>query len=35
MSERDLGILEKSKSVPEAVRNSARHALAKKKMGKG
>lgn len=35
MSERDLGILEKSKSVPEAVRSSARTTLIKKKLGKG
>jgi hypothetical protein len=35
MTERDLGILEKSKSVPEAVRTSARQTLIKKKMGKG
>ncbi len=35
MNERDLGILEKSKSVPEAVRTSARSTLAKRKMGKG
>ena len=34
MTERDLGILEKSKSVPEAVRTSARSMLMKKKMGK-
>ncbi|OGW49089.1 MAG: hypothetical protein A2078_14060 [Nitrospirae bacterium GWC2_57_9] len=35
MTERDLGILEKSKNVPEAVRTSARGMLLKKKMGKG
>jgi hypothetical protein len=35
MSERDLGILEKSRSVPEAVRSSARATLIKKKLGKG
>lgn len=35
MNERDLAILEKSKSVPEAVRNLARQTLIKKKMGKG
>jgi hypothetical protein len=35
MTERDLGILEKSKSIPEAVRRSARNTLIKKKMGKG
>jgi hypothetical protein len=35
MTERDLGILEKSKSVPEAVRRSARNTLIKKKLGKG
>ncbi len=34
MTERDLGILEKSKSVPEAVRTNARQMLLKKKMGK-
>jgi hypothetical protein len=35
MSERDLGILEKSRSVPEAVRTAARVTLIKKKLGKG
>jgi hypothetical protein len=35
MTERDLGILEKSKSVPEAVRSSARQTLIKKKLNKG
>lgn len=35
MSVRDLGILEKSKSVPEAVRSSARQMLIRKKLGKG
>ncbi len=35
MTERDLGILEKSKNVPEAVRTTARATLAKRKMGKG
>jgi hypothetical protein len=35
MSERDLGILEKSRNVPEAVRNTARATLIKKKLGKG
>ncbi len=35
LSERDLGILEKSKSVPEAVRRTARTTLIKKKSGKG
>ena len=35
LSERDLGILEKSRSVPEAVRSTARAQLIKKKLGKG
>lgn len=35
LSERDLGILEKSRSVPEAVRSTARTQLIKKKLGKG
>ncbi len=35
MSERDLGVLEKSRSVPEAVRTAARTTLVKKKFGKG
>jgi hypothetical protein len=35
MSERELGILEKSRNVPEAVRSAARGLLIKKKMGKG
>jgi hypothetical protein len=35
MSDRDLGILEKSRNVPEAVRTAARNRLMKKKMGKG
>ena len=35
MTERELGILEKSKSVPEAIRTTARQTLIKKKMGKG
>jgi hypothetical protein len=35
MPERDLGILEKSRSVPEAVRSTARSLLIKKKLGKG
>lgn len=35
MSERELGQLEKSKSVPEAIRNNARQTLIKKKLGKG
>ncbi len=35
MTERDLSILEKSKGIAEAVRRSARHMLAKKKIGKG
>jgi hypothetical protein len=34
MSDRDLGILEKSKSVPEAVRTTARNTLIKRKLGK-
>jgi len=35
LPDRELGILEKSRSVPEAVRSSARNMLLKKKMGKG
>jgi hypothetical protein len=35
IGERELGILEKSRSVPEAVRSTARNMLIKKKMGKG
>jgi len=35
MTERDLGILEKSKNIPEAVRTAARGMLIKKKVGKG
>jgi hypothetical protein len=35
LSERDLGILEKSRNVPEAVRSTARNQLMKKKLGKG
>jgi len=35
MSERELGILEKSRNIPEAVRSAARQTLAKKKLGKG
>jgi len=35
MNERDLGILEKSKSVPEAVRSTARRRLIQVKLGKG
>ncbi|HEX9019758.1 MAG TPA: hypothetical protein VF903_00705 [Nitrospirota bacterium] len=35
LTDRDLGVLEKSRSVPEAVRTAARNRLAKKKMGKG
>jgi hypothetical protein len=35
MSERDLGILEKSRNIPEAVRTAARNMLIKKKSGKG
>ncbi|HUJ19780.1 MAG TPA: hypothetical protein VL197_17470 [Nitrospirota bacterium] len=35
MTERDLGILEKSKNVPEGVRTAARGMLIRKKVGKG
>lgn len=35
MTDKDLGILEKSRSVPEAIRTASRGRLAKKKMGKG
>jgi len=35
MTERDLGILEKSKNIPEAVRTAARGMLIRKKVGKG
>ncbi len=35
MSERDLGLLEKSRNIPEAVRTAARSTLIKKKLGKG
>lgn len=35
MSERELGLLEKSRNVPEAVRASARQTLIKKKLSKG
>jgi hypothetical protein len=35
LSERELGILEKSRNVPEAVRSAARRIIAQKKMGKG
>jgi hypothetical protein len=35
LSDRDLGILEKSRGVPEAVRTASRNRLIKKKMGKG
>ncbi len=35
LTDRDLGILEKSRSVPEGVRTAARNRLMKKKMGKG
>jgi hypothetical protein len=35
MTDKDLGILEKSRNVPEAVRTAARGRLLKKKMGKG
>lgn len=34
MSIRDLGLLEMSRNIPEAVRSAARHLLAKKKIGK-
>jgi hypothetical protein len=35
LPDRELGILEKSRSVPEAVRTAARNRLIKKKLGKG
>jgi hypothetical protein len=35
LTDRDLGILEKSRSIPEGVRTAARNRLMKKKMGKG
>ena len=35
MSERELGILEKSRNIPAAVRSAARQTLVKKKLGKG
>jgi hypothetical protein len=35
MSIRELGILEMSRNIPEAVRSAARHLLARKKIGKG
>jgi len=35
LSERDLGILEKSRNIPEALRTSARNTLIKRKLGKG
>jgi len=35
LSDRDLGVLEKSRNVPAPVRTAARNHLAKKKMGKG
>ncbi len=35
LTDRDLGILEKSRNVPEAVRNAARNRVIKKKLGKG
>jgi hypothetical protein len=35
VSDRELGILEKSRNIPEAVRTAARNRLIKKKMGKG
>jgi hypothetical protein len=34
MNDRDLGLLEKSRNVSEAVRAAARGLVAKKKMGK-
>ena len=35
LTDRDLGILEKSRNVPEAVRTAARNRIIKKKLGKG
>ena len=35
LPERDLGILEKSRNVPEAIRSAARGLIMKKKLGKG
>lgn len=35
LGERELGILEKSRNIPEAVRSAARRTLAQKKAGKG
>ena len=35
LNDRDLGILEKSRNVPEAVRTAARNRIIKKKLGKG
>ena len=35
MTDRDLGFLEKSRSIPEAVRSMARQLVIKRKMGKG
>jgi hypothetical protein len=35
LNDRDLGILEKSRNVPEAVRTAARNRVIKKKLGKG
>lgn len=35
MQDRDLGLLEKSRNIPEAVRTSARNLLIKRKTGKG
>lgn len=35
LTDRDLGILEKSRNVPEAVRTAARNRVIKKKLGKG
>lgn len=35
LSDRELGVLEKSRGIPEAVRTAARNRLIKKKLGKG
>ena len=35
LSDRELGILEKSRNIPEAVRTAARNRLIKRKLGKG
>jgi hypothetical protein len=35
LPDRDLGILEKSRSVPEAVRTASRNLIIKRKLGKG